>query len=119
MSVRRIYMDGRGHPSDFDPAPMGHSIGKWEGDTLVVDTVGLTDSTLLNGMGLPHSEQMHLTERIRRILDGNILEVEFTFNDPKAYTEAWKAKSYWKNDPSVTILEYNCDYVVDYRRPGR
>jgi hypothetical protein len=118
--VRRIYMDGRGHPKDFDPAPMGHSIGKWEGDTLVVDTVGLTDSTLLNGMGLPHSEQLHLTERIRRILDGNVLEVEFTFDDPKAYKEVWKAKSYWKNDPSVQILEYNCDYVIDYRKlPGQ
>ena len=117
--VRRIFMDGREHPKDLDPAAMGHSIGRWEGDTLVVDTVGLSDSTLLNTSGLPHSESLHLLERIRRILDGNVLEVEFTIDDPRAYTQVWKATSYWKNDPKIQIMEYNCDLVVDYRQVAK
>jgi hypothetical protein len=115
--VRRIHMDGRGHPKDFDVAPMGHSIGRWEGDTLVVETVGLADTTLLNATGLPHSDQMTLTERIRRILDGTVLEIEFTIADPVAYTKPWTATSYFKRDPAGQIIEYNCDLVVDYRKP--
>jgi hypothetical protein len=110
--VRRIHMDGRGHPKDFDVAPMGHSIGRWEGDTLVVETVGLADTTLL------HSDQMTLTERIRKILDGNVLEIEFRIDDPVAYTTPWTATSYFKRDPAGQLIEYNCDLVVDYRKPA-
>ena len=117
--VRRVFMDGRVHPKDFDIAPMGHSTGRWEGDTLVVDTVGLADTTLLNATGLPHSEQMHLTERIKKILGGDVLEIEFTIADPGAYTAPWKATSYYKRDPAGQLIEYNCDLVVDYRKPGQ
>ena len=114
--VRRVFTDGRAHPEDFDPTPMGHSTGRWEGDTLVIDTVGLADTTLLNTTGLPHSERLHLTERIRRILDGTVLEIEFTIDDPTAYSKPWKATSYFKRDPAAQIMEYNCDLVVDYRK---
>ncbi len=117
--VRRVFMDGRVHPKDFDIAPMGHSTGRWEGDTLVVDTVGLADTTLLNATGLPHSEQMHLTERIKKILGGDVFEIEFTIADPVAYTAPWKATSYYKRDPAGQLIEYNCDLIVDYRKPGQ
>src|ERR1700723_763651 len=65
--IRQIFTDGRGHPKDSEPTYMGHSIGKFEGDTLVIDTVGFNDKTWLDPMGLPHSDAMHLTERMRRV----------------------------------------------------
>ena len=116
--VRRVFMDGRAHPKDFDVAPMGHSTGRWDGNTLVVDTVGSADTTLLNATGLPHSDQMRLTERVTKILGGDVLEIEFRIDDPVAYTRPWTAKSYYKRDPAGQIIEYNCDLVVDYRTPG-
>jgi hypothetical protein len=96
---------------------MGHSIGRWEGDTLVIDTVGLADTTRLNATGLPHSDKMRLTERIRKIPGGDVLEIEFRIDDPVAYTKPWSATSYFKRDPKGQIIEYNCDLVVDYRQP--
>ena len=117
--VRRVHLDEKAHPKDFDPAPMGHSLGRWDGDTLVIDTVGLADTTLLNTTGLPHSEQLHLTERIRKILGGDVLEIEFRIDDPTAYTQPWTATSYFKKDPAGRIMEYNCDLVVDYRTPPK
>ncbi len=65
--VRNIFTDGRQHPSDLSPSWMGDAIGKWEGDTLVVDTVGFNDKTWLDNDGLPHSEDLHVVERIRRV----------------------------------------------------
>jgi len=65
-SHREVYLDGRAHPKDPNPAWMGHSIGHWEGDTLVVDTVGFNDRSWLDGQGHPHTEMMHVTERLRR-----------------------------------------------------
>src|SRR3984893_14581898 len=64
--VREIYADGRQHPKDVNPTWMGDSIGKWEGDTLVVDSVGFNDKTWLDNEGHPHSEDLHVVERIRR-----------------------------------------------------
>jgi hypothetical protein len=115
--VRRVHVDGRSHPKDFDVAPMEWPIGRWAGDTLVIDTVGLADSTLLNATGLPHSDTMVLTERIRKILGGEVLEIEFRIDDAVAYSKPWTATSYFKRDPGGQIIEYNCDLVVDYRQP--
>ena len=64
--VRQIFTDGRKHPEDMVPSWMGDSIGKWEGDTLVVDSIGFNDKTWLDQVGHPHSEELHLVERIRR-----------------------------------------------------
>jgi hypothetical protein len=89
--VRRIYMDGRGHPDGHPSTWMGHSIGKYEGDTLVVDTVGLNDKTRVDRAGHPHSDALHFVERIRR-LNQNSLEYEVTINDPKAYKKPWTRK---------------------------
>ena len=105
--LRQIFIDGRKHPDDLEPTYMGHSIGKFEGDTLVVDTVGFNDKTWLDPMGLPHSDAMHLTERIRRV-DHDTLVDEYTIDDPKAYTQPWKATRTFKLKPDWQIKEYVC-----------
>ena len=86
--VRQIFMDGQELPEDPDPIWLGYSIGRWDGDTLVVDTIGLTDQTWLDSVGHPHTEALHVVERIRRV-DADTLEIDFTFDDPKAYTKPW------------------------------
>jgi hypothetical protein len=119
---RRIYTDGRGHPDDLDPSWMGHSIGRWEGDVLVVDTVGTNGRTrAVNGVGsnarvssddanprLPVSDQLHLVERLRLVADGEVLEDEMTITDPKAYTAPITVKHYWQRRPDLDMMEYFC-----------
>jgi hypothetical protein len=82
---RQIFMDGRAHPKDPEPTWMGYSVGKWEGDTLVVESIGFNDQTWLDGMGHPHSDAMRLTERYRR-RDVGHMDIEVVIDDPKAYT---------------------------------
>ena len=109
--VRQIWMDGREHPEDPDPSWMGHSIGSWDGDTLVVDTVGLMgdNKTWLDSMGHMHTDAMHVVERIRRVAQDS-LEVEYTFDDPKAYTKLWKGKLGFQLRPGWEITEMvNCE----------
>ena len=89
--VRRVYMDGRGHPPNLRPTWMGHSIGRYEGDTLVIDTVGIKDQIWLDTEGHPHTDALRLTERIRR-MSQNRLEIEITVDDPKTYKQPWKKK---------------------------
>jgi hypothetical protein len=88
-AYRRVYLDGRTMPKDFDPAYFGYSTGKWEGDTLVVDTINLRDDTVLDRYGSPHSDAMRITERIR-LVDQNTLEDAMVVNDPKAFTKPWE-----------------------------
>jgi hypothetical protein len=95
---REIYMDGRSNPTDPDPSWWGNSIGKWQGDTLVIDTVGLNDRTWLDYQGLPHSEALHLVERYRR-LDHDSLQLVLTIDDPKAYTKTWETTNNYKLKP--------------------
>jgi hypothetical protein len=85
---REIYMDGREHPKDLDPSWWGDSIGKWDGDTLVIDSVGFNDRTWVDYMGLPHSDALHVVERYRRVA-ANTLQLDLTIDDPKAYTKPW------------------------------
>ena len=120
---RRIFIDGRGHPDDLEPSWMGHSIGHWESDVLVVDTIGTSGRTrAMNGVGsnarvskddskprLPTSDQLHLVERIRLVADGEILEDEMTITDPKAYTAPLVIKHYWQRRPDIEVLEYVCN----------
>ncbi len=89
-NIRQIYTDGRPHPADLQPTWMGHSIGKWEGDTFVVDTVGISDVNWLDRMGHPHSDKLHLIERFRRV-DDKTLQLNLTIDDPIAYTKTWDA----------------------------
>ena len=106
--LRQIHLD-RGHPKAFDSLTYnGDSIGKWEGDTLVVDTTGFNDITWLDHVGLPHTEALHVIERINRV-DHDTLKDDFTIEDPKAYTKPWIAQQIYKLKPGWEIAEYVCD----------
>ena len=87
-SWRVVHMDGRDHPETIEPTWFGHSIGRWEGDTLVIDTVGFNDKFWMTREGLPHTTQLHTIERLTRI-DYDTLRYEVTIDDPGAYTETW------------------------------
>jgi hypothetical protein len=104
---RQIHLDGRALPEDPQPAWMGYSIGRWEGDVLVVESAGFNDLTWLDGAGHPHSEQMHLTERFKR-RDVGHLDVEVLINDPKAYTKPLKYSQPQELLPDTELLEYIC-----------
>jgi hypothetical protein len=90
---REIWMDGRGHPENLQHTYHGHSIGKWEGDTLVVDSVGYNEKMWFDAEGSPHTNQLHLTERFTRISQQQ-LKYEVTIDDPGAYTRPWSSGFY-------------------------
>jgi hypothetical protein len=106
--VRHIFMDGRKHPADVTPSYNGHCIGHWEGDTLVVDTVGLNGKIWLDRVGHPDSDQMHILERIHRV-DDKTLQVDFTFDDPKSYVKPWTALMRFRLQPDWDIMEHVCE----------
>ena len=113
---REIWTDGRELPKDPDPWWYGHSVGKWLDDyTFIVETVGFNDKTWLDSFGHPHSDQMHLTERYRR-LDHDTMDVTFTVEDPKAYTKPWVGQPRtYKLRPAWEIEESYCT-IEDERR---
>jgi hypothetical protein len=88
--VRRVYLSDK-HSPDVQPSWYGDSIGHYEGDTLVVDTIGLNDKTLVDGFGTPHTTQLHVVERLHMIEGGEILEVNIHVEDPGAFTMPWDA----------------------------
>jgi hypothetical protein len=101
-------MDGRKHPADPSPTWYGHSIGHWEGNTLVVDTVGLNDKFWLDSAGTPHTEQLHLIERFTRT-DYNTLQRVVTIDDPGTFTKPFDVTYTAKlGEPGSEILEYFC-----------
>lgn len=105
--LRQIHLN-RGHKDDIGPTYNGDSVGKWDGDTLVIDTIGFNDVTWLDHVGLPHSEELHVVERIHRT-DHDTLVDDFTIEDPKAYTKPWTASQKYKLKPGWEIAEYVCD----------
>lgn len=106
--IRRIFTDGRGHPEDPDPTYQGHSIGHWEGDTLVIDTVGVRGDTVFDSTGLGHSDKIHIKERMR-LSAPNILEDQITVEDPVAFTRPWVVtRKYKRAEPGLQIMEYIC-----------
>ena len=106
-SHRQVFLDGRSHPNDMDPKWMGHSVGHWEGDTLVVDTTGFDDRSWITAQGHPHTEKMHVVERFRRPDLGH-LEIEFTIDDPGAYAKPWIIKRVSDLDTNDDVGEYVC-----------
>lgn len=108
-SYRRFFLDGRPHNLDLEPNSWtGDSIGKWEGNTLVVDSIGFNDRTWLDDTGKPHSDEMHVVERYRRPDHGH-LEVEYTIEDPKAFTKPYTFKRTFNLAPAGReIREYFC-----------
>jgi hypothetical protein len=104
---RVIYTDGRPHPKDPNPTFLGDSVGRWEGDTLVVDVIGFNDETWLDQDGHPHSEALHVIERYTRT-DEMTLHYEATIDDPKAYTKTWTTSYTIPWYPGAELLEYIC-----------
>jgi hypothetical protein len=110
---RQIFTDGRAMPVDPNPAWFGYSIGKWEGDTFVVQTTGFNDGSWLDNGGHPHTDALHLTERFRRRNFGN-LELEVTIDDPKAYTKPWKSVTIpFVLLPDTELIEHLCENEKD------
>jgi hypothetical protein len=104
---RQIFTDGRAHPEDPDLTFNGHSIGHWEGDTLVVDTVGFTTDTGLGNFGIRHSDKMRIVERFRLASPAR-LEIETTVTDPEALTKPLTSTSVYGRHRDWTLAEYVC-----------
>jgi hypothetical protein len=104
----QIFTDGRAHDTSLGPLWMGDSIGHWEGDTLVTDTVNLNDKTWIDRMGHPHSEALHVVERIRRTDHDHMVD-DITIEDPKAYTKPWSAHLPFVLKPKWTLEEEFCE----------
>jgi hypothetical protein len=105
-TVRWIYTDGQGHPKDLDPTWLGNSVGKWEGDTLVVDTIGFNDKSWLDLHGMTHSDELHTVERFHR--RGAVLEYSLTIEDPKTFSRPWTVHMDYEFKPDWKIAEYLC-----------
>jgi len=108
FNFRQVYLDGRKFPADPQPLWLGYSVGKWDGDVLVVDSTGFNDKTPLDAFGHPHSEALHLTERYRR-RDFGHMDVEMTVDDPKIYTRPFTIKYTELIQPDTDILEAICE----------
>lgn len=108
-TFKTIYMDGRNHPDEnhLDRNGYGHSIGWWEGDTLVVDTVGYDESFWLDRRGIPHTSQLRTLERFTRT-NFNTMEYEVTFDDPGALTRPWTGSFTLSFGPGNELFEYIC-----------
>ena len=109
-SWRVVHMDGREHPDDLEPTWFGHSVGRWDGDTLVIDSVGFNDKFWMSRGGFPHTEQLHTIERISRP-DFHTLRYEVTIDDPGAYTDTWSGGWFipWiaENEPFDYLCQEN------------
>ena len=105
--VRQIFMDGRKHPEDPDPTWYGHSVGRWEGNTLVIDTVGFNDKFWFDFRGHPHTEKLHTIERWTRKDMGTLVN-EVTIDDPGAYSRPFKLNFTARLRPGEELMEYIC-----------
>jgi hypothetical protein len=106
--VREIYTDGRAHPQDAPATWMGDAVGKWDGDTFVVDTVGFNDKTWLDNEGHPHSEDLHVVERLRRV-NHDTMTIDTTIEDSKAYTKPWGGHAIYELKPDWNLGEMICE----------
>jgi hypothetical protein len=111
---------GEDLPTDPDPFYMGYSIAKWDGPTLVVDSAGFRDVTVLDDKGLPHSEQLHLTTRFRLGKGGKTMTATYTITDPADYTRPWTAKATFVKKPaSFQMPEEVCAEKLETTAPKR
>jgi hypothetical protein len=104
---RQIYLDARSHPHDPTPSWMGYSVGRWDGDTLVIETTGYNDKTWLDFSGHPHSDALRVTERFRRT-DFGRMQLAMTFDDPKTYTKPWTINAAVSFLPDTDLIETVC-----------
>lgn len=108
LTYRLIFMDGRKLEADPERSWMGYSVGRWDGDTLVVDSFGFNDRTWLDARGLPHTEALRTTERYRRANFGQ-LQVELTATDPGAFTGSWTVTYALQFQPDTEMVEAVCE----------
>ncbi len=106
-TYRTIYMDGRSHPANLQPSYYGHSIGRWEGDTFVVDTTGFNESFWIDRRGTPHTEQLRIVERFTRVSPVS-MKYEVTLDDPGAFTAPWKTGFNLRWEDGTELFEYVC-----------
>jgi len=106
-TFRQIFTDGRRHPSDPTPSWYGSSIGRWEGETFVVETIGLNDRSVLDAMGHTHSDALHVVERYRRV-DAGHMSVQLTLDDPKTLTRPLTVNFRLALRPDTDLIEYYC-----------
>jgi hypothetical protein len=107
--LRHIHLNESLPPAgEVEPSYMGSSVGRWEGDTLVVETVGVYGTTVLDRDGMPHSEAMRVTERLRPIDNGKQLEDLVTIDDPETFTAPWTARVVFQRKPGLELAEYHC-----------
>ena len=106
-SYRQIFMDGRKHPADPDPTWYGNSIGSWDGDTLVIDTIGFNDKFWFDFAGHPHSEKLHTVERFKRT-DAATLVIDTMIDDPVDYTKSFTISFTARAQPNGELTEYIC-----------
>jgi len=105
LGFRQIFIDGRGHPADPAPNWQGHAVGHWDGDTLVVDSTGFND---LSVMGIfPHTEQLHVTERYHR-RDYGHMNVQMIVEDPGTLAHPWTINMVWDRTPDQELIEFVC-----------
>jgi hypothetical protein len=109
---RLVYTDGRAHPADAQPAWLGYSVGRWDGNTMVIDTRGFNDRTWLDAMGHPHTEALHTIERMRR-RDFGHMDVDVTIDDPGAYTKPVSFRYTQTLTPDTDLLETVCENEKD------
>ena len=112
---RQIHTDGRRLPVDPEPAWQGYSVGTWEGDTLVASTSGFKDEGWLDDYGTPHTDAFKTTERFRRVDFGH-MQIEFTFEDAKAYTKSWSTTIRFDLVPDTELFDSHCDNERDHAR---
>jgi hypothetical protein len=114
-AIRMIPLDGRPHPDDPDPTWMGTASGRWEGDTLVVDTIGFNDKTEVHGF--MHTQDLHVVERFKRLENGN-LQYDVTVEDPNVWTAPWviPTRTFTFKPEAEWVEEFVCDTNVDYNK---
>jgi hypothetical protein len=112
---RQVFVDGRPLPADPQPSWMGYSVGRWDGDTLVVETTGFNDKTWLDGAGHPHSEAMRLTERYTR-RDAGRMDVEVVIDDPEAYARPLRYVQPQALIADTELIENVCENAKPVRR---
>ena len=105
---RQIFTDGRPLPRDAQPTWMGYSVGRWEGDTFIVDTIGQNGKTWLDMRGLVATESLRVTERFTRPTIGRI-NIDVTIDDPEAYSKPWSVTLSWDLQPDAELIEYICE----------
>src|SRR5262249_13589865 len=121
MQVRRIHLNVP-HSPDVKPSWYGESVGHYEGDELVVDTIGMNDKTFVDNYRTPHTTQLHVVERFKMLEGGKILQVHVTVNDPGAFNMPWTATQQWRRREGTPIIELICaenhnDYFSNFAAP--